>query len=742
MLLVWDFAAAAILRGMAKKGAPPASVTLRDSLSGQALVGTGRVTYHLRDCVGEGGQGWAFRARWNHPEGVVVLAKVLRPDTVSLEALRRFQQEADVLRMLSMQPNPHVVRFYDHAVAQVPFAGQTIALPFTVLEFVNGPSLEQVLRTSGALAVVRVRRILRHVGQGLETVHQQKVVHRDLKPSNILLSTEGGQEVAKVTDFGLVKLAELNLVRTASLAGASIGYAPPEQYERGNQRVSPRTDVFSLAAVAYEMLSGRPAFPFSDGENPLVVVTRMLNGPRPSLVRIQTALPRELARRPEKLAAIDAVLAKGLAADPAHRYDGVRTFVNELDAALAPIEDAENVPRSLVSPFEATAPTDPGIVTGEQRSLASLGAGTGEQRSLASLGPGTGEQRSFAAASHEPPAFVPVVSPSGPPLSQKVDNLDTLPYGRPLRFSETVASQPSSWKFAVVARPPRPLGLRAAAIASSGEVAAVGAVGALVWDRGLWQPIALPRDIDPRAIRGAFWADGRDIVLYGHGSLVAVVSPRGTVTRVPVARPGVEFCGAGRAPDGSVWLVGEEPYRGSLTRSVPLGATAGVAVRLAQGRLDPFVECPDASRLLGVAVVGNEVLACGDRGALVRIHADRGELIGTLCHGNLYAISSLPDGQAVTVGAGGHALLVNERRAGQLEAVQTTRDLVCLSVAPDGSAWAGSASARLVRRSAGSWLRMTGELPTQANVVALSANESMVRAVLDDGALLEGRIVA
>ncbi|MBL9111599.1 MAG: hypothetical protein JNM74_20090, partial [Myxococcales bacterium] len=134
---------------MAKKGAPPASVTLRDSLSGQALVGTGRVTYHLRDCVGEGGQGWAFRARWNHPEGVVVLAKVLRPDTVSLEALRRFQQEADVLRMLSMQPNPHVVRFYDHAVAQVPFAGQTIALPFTVLEFVNGPSLEQVLRTSG-----------------------------------------------------------------------------------------------------------------------------------------------------------------------------------------------------------------------------------------------------------------------------------------------------------------------------------------------------------------------------------------------------------------------------------------------------------------------------------------------------------------------------------------------------------------------------------------------------------------
>src|SRR6185503_19295728 len=116
------------------------------------------------------------------------------------------------------------------------------------------------------------------------------VVHRDLKPSNILLANEAGVEIAKVTDFGLVKLVDVNLHKTAALAGASLGYAPPEQYEQGNQRVSPRTDVFSLAAVVFEMLTARPAFPFNDGENPLLIVTRILNGPRPSLVKARASL--------------------------------------------------------------------------------------------------------------------------------------------------------------------------------------------------------------------------------------------------------------------------------------------------------------------------------------------------------------------------------------------------------------------------------------------------------------------
>ena len=93
----------------------PRIAALRDALVGRVLHGAGNTAYFLRECVGEGGQGWIFRANWGDPSGHVVIVKVLRPDVVAGEALSRFQREAEVLRMLSMQgrPNPHVVRFYD-----------------------------------------------------------------------------------------------------------------------------------------------------------------------------------------------------------------------------------------------------------------------------------------------------------------------------------------------------------------------------------------------------------------------------------------------------------------------------------------------------------------------------------------------------------------------------------------------------------------------------------------------------
>ena len=211
----------------------PRLLPLRDSLAGRVLRGSGDISYHLRECIGEGGQGWVFRANWDDPSGHVVIVKVLRPDVVGTETLKRFKREADVLRMLSTQgrPNPYIVRFYDHAVAQVPspYGAEPLALPFTVLEYVDGTTLEKVLtdQKGRGLPAERVRRLLRQISQALDIVHQQKVVHRDLKPSNILLANEAGTEIAKVTDFCLVKLVEMNLQRTAALAGASLGYAPP-----------------------------------------------------------------------------------------------------------------------------------------------------------------------------------------------------------------------------------------------------------------------------------------------------------------------------------------------------------------------------------------------------------------------------------------------------------------------------------------------------------------------------------
>src|ERR1700722_2847780 len=138
---------------------------LRDLLPGQVLQGTRGTRFHVRERIGEGGQGWVFTAAWDKPEGYLVIVKVLRPDAVTPESLTRFEREAQVLCMLGQaaQPNPHIVRFFDHARAVLPSpaGGGNVELYFTALEYVKGPTLEYVLSQSRGvgLPLERTRRI-------------------------------------------------------------------------------------------------------------------------------------------------------------------------------------------------------------------------------------------------------------------------------------------------------------------------------------------------------------------------------------------------------------------------------------------------------------------------------------------------------------------------------------------------------------------------------------------------------
>jgi hypothetical protein len=136
------------------------------------------------------------------------------------------------------------------------------------------------------------------------------------------------------------------------------------------------------------------------------------------------------------------------------------------------------------------------------------------------------------------------------------------------------------------------------------------------------------------------------------------------------------------------------------------------------------------------------LVAVGDWGALVRLELGVAEHVGSICGGHLTAIAALDDGGALTVGAGGHALSLSPRLEAQLEAVQTTRDLLALAVAPDGVAWAGSAQARLMRRTSGSWVRMSGDVGVGASVVAIWAAPRVVRVICDDGSVIEGIVAA
>jgi serine/threonine protein kinase len=706
----------------------PRLVPLRDSLAGRVLRGSGDVTYHLRECIGEGGQGWVFRANWDDPSGHVVIVKVLRPDVVATEALRRFQREAEVLRMLSTQgrPNPYIVRFYDHAVAQVPspYGKEPLTLPFTVLEYVDGTTLEKVLvdQKGRGLPAERTRRLLRQISQALDVVHTHKVVHRDLKPSNILLATEAGTEIAKVTDFGLVKLVEMNLQRTAALAGASLGYAPPEQYEQGNQRVSPRTDVFSLAAVAYEMLAGKPAFPFNEGENPLLIVTRILNGPRPTLMRSRNALAPELESAAPLVEALDRELTKALSADPGARHESVMDFWKAIEPPLrAASEEKQPPPRSRVGPYDVTA-----RVESEPRVPVARSNGSGVQIRNAGAMP-------VAAGSVAPPML-------GTPAHLRPTPMPPSPD----RVSEAQAASPAAWTWTVLTTALAPNSIRGAVIRPSGDAAiSVSSSGLMRWERGAWMPVSLPAHVPRTSIRGLRWLGDGSILFFGEGGLVGRIAANGSASLWRVPDTEIMFLGAHADPSGTTTLVGERPYRGAAARSVP-GTTAGVVAQFSGDRVTVVSDAINTTRLRAVTrLASGALVACGDWGAIVRIEMGVVEHVGAICGGHLASIAPLPDGGAVTVGVGGHALSLTPKLDAQLEAVQTTRDLLSLATTEDGQAWAGSAQARLLRRANAStpgWVRMSGDIGVTSSMIAIWAASRSIRAIGDDGAVVEGRI--
>ncbi len=699
----------------------PRLFALRDALAGQALRGSGGVVYHLRERIGEGGQGWVFRASWDDPDGFTVIVKVLRPDAVTPEALARFQREAEVLRMLGQQarPNPHIVRFYDHATASIVPAGSRdpIKLPFTVLEYVHGPTLEQVLEQNGqGLPLDRARRILRQVVLALEHVHAQKVVHRDLKPSNILLAAEAGGEVAKVTDFGLVKLVDVSLQRTTALAGASLGYAPPEQYEQGNQRVSPRTDVFSLAAIVYEILTGRSAFPYKQGENPLLAVTRILNGPRPQLSR--DALPPELQQRPDLVDKLDAQIVRGTAPDPMDRHESV----TELWAAIEPVFRALGESRRSYTPSP-------------------VGAASRAPSNAAPL------PRDTQPTLDRPYGSTPMPGSSDPP--QVVVSSGRVSGAVPFNPHDTVSSQgpseamsanPAAWRWKLAARSLRAGSVRAASFTTGGEIAiAIGPNGLARLEGQTWSSVALPSSVDARLLRGIVSTKGGDIVLFGDRATAVRLSTKGTLESWGVPDREITFHGAFHEEGGATTLVGERPVRQTITTS-PWG-TMGTVAQIVDGRLTLLSDSPKCARLRAATRLrGGTLLACGDWGALVRLELGVVEHVGNVCAGHLTSIAPLADGGAVTVGAGGHALSVSSRFDAQLEAVQTTRDILSLTIGEDGAAWAGAAQSRLLRRSNGSWLRMSGDVGVTAGVVAVWATARVVRAICDDGAVIEGML--
>lgn len=267
--------------------------------------------YTLRRKLGEGGMGEVWLAEHGFLKRPCAV-KFVRPELAENAATAaRFAREVEAVTGLN---HFNTVRVYDHGRAD---DGSF----YLVMEYLDGPTLEELVRETGALTPGRAIYLLRQLCGALAEAHAVGLVHRDLKPGNIIIASLGGQhDVAKLLDFGLVQDlsadADTRLTRTGMLLGTP-AYMSPEQ-AMGNTEVDPRGDIYSLGAVAFYMLTGRPPF---QGKSIGEVLSAHRSDLPPSLSDQQAGTPQDLAT----------VVARCLAKEPGERFQ----TVIELDRELA-----------------------------------------------------------------------------------------------------------------------------------------------------------------------------------------------------------------------------------------------------------------------------------------------------------------------------------------------------------------------------------------------------------------------
>src|SRR5437773_8351606 len=254
--------------------------------------------YELLDEIGSGGFGRVFRARDLGLEREVAI-KVLHPSlTANLGVVERFRREAQLAAKLR---HPNVVSIYD-------IMGRA-GLQWYTMELVPGANLAQLVQRQGPLSVERTVRLLEEALSALEQAHAQGLVHRDLKPENMLIEPDGR---LRITDFGLaLALRGEGRFGGATSRSGTPQFAAPEQLL--GERVDQRTDLYSLGAVAYFALLGRPPF---DGVKPESILARQTTDDLPLLHASRGEVPREL----------EEVLRKAMRGEPAGRYASAQEF--------------------------------------------------------------------------------------------------------------------------------------------------------------------------------------------------------------------------------------------------------------------------------------------------------------------------------------------------------------------------------------------------------------------------------
>jgi serine/threonine protein kinase/Tfp pilus assembly protein PilF len=264
--------------------------------------------YEILDEIGRGGMGVIYLARQRHPNRIVAVKRVLNYHADSHETLKRFRREADAAASLD---HPNILPIYE-------VSESADGLPFFSMKFATGGSLQKVASALRA-EPRRCVQLMAKVARAVEYAHGQGILHRDLKPGNILLD---GRGEPLVSDFGLAKWLDANKDITKSLtAFGTPGYTAPEQAEGDTAGLTPAADVYSLGAILFELLAGRPPFV---GDNALAVIRQAAETPAPKLRSLSHSHDRDF----------ETICARCLERDPKARYQTAGDLATDLERWL------------------------------------------------------------------------------------------------------------------------------------------------------------------------------------------------------------------------------------------------------------------------------------------------------------------------------------------------------------------------------------------------------------------------
>jgi len=287
------------------------------------IIGTTLGPYRVLEQIGLGGMATVYKAYQPGIERLVALKILPAHYAQGPLFVQRFEQEA---RLIARLEHPSIIPIYDF--------GSQDGTTYLVMRYLQAGTVKDILER-GSLSLTDTAKLIGEIAAALDHAHANGIIHRDVKPSNILVDKQGN---AYLTDFGIAKVLEGTSELTGSAMLGTPAYMAPEQTL--SKPVTPQTDVYSLGVMLYEMATGKPPF---EAETPMAV----------ALMHINEALPLPRQANPNLSEAVELVILKALAKDPADRYQSA----GELAKAFAEVVNAmaDSAPPHLIELAEGVA---------------------------------------------------------------------------------------------------------------------------------------------------------------------------------------------------------------------------------------------------------------------------------------------------------------------------------------------------------------------------------------------------